>query len=79
MCCSYICVHFQVTALKKLLTELQTGHFVIVHGMNGCGKSSLVVEVLNDPLILMQCFEVSSYLKNNIYFIQILCYHNNRY
>lgn len=61
---SYMFVCFQVIALKKLLTELQTGHFVIVNGMNGCGKSSLVIEVLNDPTILLQYFQVHSYLRN---------------
>jgi len=27
--------------------------------MTGCGKSSLVVEVLNDPYITMQYFQVN--------------------
>jgi len=32
--------------------------------MNGCGKSSLVTEVLNDPLITMQYLQVIFYLLN---------------
>lgn len=67
MKCVHMLVYFQVIALKKILTELQTGHFVVVNGMNGCGKSSLVVEVLNDPIILMQYFKVCSYLRNTYY------------
>lgn len=45
-------------------------NFVIVNGMTGCGKSSLVVEVLNDPFITMQYFQVDIYMyifKNYIY------------
>lgn len=51
-------MYLQVTTLKQLLIQLETGNFVVVNGMNGCGKSSLVAEVLNDPLILMQYFQV---------------------
>ncbi|XP_060875475.1 apoptotic protease-activating factor 1-like [Metopolophium dirhodum] len=46
-----------VKTLKKLLTELEVNNFIIVNGMTGCGKSSLVVEVLNDPFITMQYFQ----------------------
>ncbi|XP_026822292.1 apoptotic protease-activating factor 1-like [Rhopalosiphum maidis] len=46
-----------VKTLKKLLTELEANNFIIVNGMTGCGKSSLVVEVLNDPFITMQYFQ----------------------
>lgn len=44
--------------LKDYLKKLEPGHFIIVNGMNGCGKSSLIAEVLNDPLITMQYFQV---------------------
>uniref|UniRef100_A0A2H8TPT9 Apoptotic protease-activating factor 1 n=1 Tax=Melanaphis sacchari TaxID=742174 RepID=A0A2H8TPT9_9HEMI len=43
-----------VKTLKKLLTELEANNFIIVNGMTGCGKSSLIVEVLNDPFITIQ-------------------------
>lgn len=48
--------------LKKLLTELEVNNFIIVNGMTGCGKSTLVVEVLNDPYITMQYFQVDIYI-----------------
>lgn len=51
----------QVNTLKKLLTELEENNFIIVNGMTGCGKSSLVMEVLNDPFITMQYFQVNIY------------------
>lgn len=38
--------------------KLEAGQFVVVHGMTGCGKSSLVIDVLNDPLITMHYFQV---------------------
>lgn len=47
--------------MKKLLTELEANNFVVVNGMTGCGKSSLVIEVLNDPFITMQYFQVNIY------------------
>lgn len=46
-----------VKTLKKLLTELEVNNFIVINGMTGCGKSSLVVEVLNDPFITMQYFQ----------------------
>lgn len=51
----------KVKALKELLIKLEASNFVIVNGMTGCGKSSLVIEVLNDPLITMQYFQVIIY------------------
>lgn len=57
----YVCiclVYFQVKALKKHLVSLEGGNFVIVNGMTGCGKSSLVVEVLNDHHISIDYFQV---------------------
>lgn len=62
-------MYLQVTSLKQLLIQLQAGDFVVVNGMNGCGKSSLVAEVLNDPLILMQYFQVCSLKITNYNFI----------
>lgn len=44
-----------------LLKNLEAGNFVVVNGMTGCGKSSLVVEVLNDILITMHYFQVDYY------------------
>jgi len=53
---------FKVKTLKKLLTELEVNKFIVVNGMTGCGKSSLVVEVLNDPFITMQYFQVNIFI-----------------
>lgn len=64
-CFYFIIFHLQVKELKELLQKLEDGHFIVVCGMTGCGKSSLVVEVLNDPLITMQYLQVS-YLFDNI-------------
>lgn len=42
------------------------GDFVVVYGMTGCGKSSLVVEALNDALITVQYLEVIILYNNYI-------------
>ncbi|XP_050540508.1 apoptotic protease-activating factor 1-like isoform X2 [Daktulosphaira vitifoliae] len=46
-----------VNNLKYHLKNLVNGKFIVVSGMTGCGKSSLVVEILQDPLITIELFE----------------------
>lgn len=58
----------QVNMLKEHLKKLEAGQFIVVNGMTGCGKSSLVVEVLNDPIIIVQYFQVPNFLLNIDYF-----------
>lgn len=59
---TFYCLLFKilkVTTLKEHLTKLAPGYFIVVNGMTGCGKTSLVVEVLNDPLITMYYLKVN--------------------
>ena len=42
----------QLNEVRNKLKTLRRGHYVVLHGMIGCGKSSLAAEALNHDIIL---------------------------
>lgn len=46
--------------LKNKLTSLKKGHYLVVHGMVGCGKTSLAVQALLD-IDILNCFKQQVY------------------
>ena len=43
-----------VDKIKENLSQLAQDHFLVLHGMGGCGKSVLAAEVVRDPKITLQ-------------------------
>jgi apoptotic protease-activating factor len=42
--------------LKESLKSLESGQFLVIHGMPGSGKSVLAAEAVRDPNITLSCF-----------------------
>lgn len=58
----------QLILLNNYLHNLERGKYVVVCGMGGCGKSTLVVEVLSTSYsLVLDTFHVSIYYVHGIW------------
>lgn len=59
--CSNIIVYFlfQLEEVRQHLHSLKRRHYVVLHGMTGCGKSCLAASALDNKELVIAQFKVS--------------------
>jgi len=50
---------FQLDEVRKHLHSLKRRHYVVLHGMTGCGKSCLAAAALDNKELVIAQFKVS--------------------
>jgi DNA replication protein DnaC len=50
---------FQLEEVQQHLRSLKRRHYIVLHGMTGCGKSCLAAAALNNKELVIEQFKVS--------------------